>query len=557
MGLTSHLFYFLQYDSVIVTQNSYRVLAYLFLYTPYNSLFCYTFPLYICHSFCEALHRKKDTMGITSTCLLLYLFLILSLFAGEIYGNRQVEALNKLHKSKLRGNSQTDENEFEVEEVVYDGIVDSQEGIKEKDRIERLPGQPPVTFSQYGGYVTVDKLAGRAFYYYFVEAQRSSSKHKLPLLLWLNGGPGCSSVAYGAMQELGPFRVNSDGKTLHRNIYSWNRVANVLFLESPAGVGFSYSNKSKDYDTNGDKKTAADNYLFLVNWLERFPEYKDRDFFVAGESYAGHYVPQLAHTILYHNKKENKKIINLKGILIGNAVINEETDTVGLYDYLASHAIISDKAAYTNKACDLSSSKIKESECNAAEEEIREDIEYIDLYNIYAPVCKSDKLTGQPKKASIVTDPCSEIYVHAYMNRKEVQEALHANVTNLKHDWEPCSDVITKWVDSASTVLPLLHKFLNSSLRVWIFSGDTDGRVPITSTKYSIKKMDLPIRSVWRPWLSHGEVGGYVEVYKGGLTLATVREAGHQVPSYQPARALTLLKYFIDGIPLPLPKTNP
>lgn len=93
-------------------------------------------------------------------------------------------------------------------------------------------------------------------------------------------------------------------------------VANVLFLESPAGVGFSYSNKSTDYAANGDKKTAADNYLFLVNWLERFPEYKNRDFFIAGESYAGHYVPQLAHTILHHNKKANKAIINFKGILV-------------------------------------------------------------------------------------------------------------------------------------------------------------------------------------------------------------------------------------------------
>ena len=56
--------------------------------------------------------------------------------------------------------------------------------------------------------------------------------------------------------------------------------------------------------------------MFLVNWLERFPEYKDRDFYISGESYAGHYVPQLAHTILYHNKKANKTIINLKGIIV-------------------------------------------------------------------------------------------------------------------------------------------------------------------------------------------------------------------------------------------------
>ncbi|KAJ7949226.1 Carboxypeptidase [Quillaja saponaria] len=117
------------------------------------------------------------------------------------------------------------------------------------------------------------------------------------------------------MQELGPFRVHSDGKTLYTNRFSWNHAANVLFLESPVGVGFSYSNTKSDYDKNGDRSTAAENYVFLVNWLERFPEYKNRDFYIAGESYAGHYVPQLAHTILYHNKS-NKTIINLKGILV-------------------------------------------------------------------------------------------------------------------------------------------------------------------------------------------------------------------------------------------------
>ncbi|XP_020594794.1 putative serine carboxypeptidase-like 53, partial [Phalaenopsis equestris] len=90
------------------------------------------------------------------------------------------------------------------------------------------------------------------------------------------------------MMELGPFRVNSDGKTLQRNIYAWNNVANVIFLESPAGVGFSYSNTTSDYDKNGDKRTADDSYTFLVNWMERFPQYKNRDFFITGESYAGH-----------------------------------------------------------------------------------------------------------------------------------------------------------------------------------------------------------------------------------------------------------------------------
>lgn len=101
-----------------------------------------------------------------------------------------------------------------------------------------------------------------------------------------------------------------------KNIYEC-AVANVIFLESPAGVGFSYSNTSSDYERSGDEKTADDAYLFLINWLERFPEYKGRPFYISGESYAGHYAPQLAVTILLLNAyNNNKTIINLQAILV-------------------------------------------------------------------------------------------------------------------------------------------------------------------------------------------------------------------------------------------------
>lgn len=115
-----------------------------------------------------------------------------------------------------------------------------------------LPGQPPVSFQQYSGYVTVDENQDRTLFYYFVEAE--SDPASKPLVLWLNGGPGCSSFGIGAFSENGPFRPRGGG-LLVRNDYSWNKEANMLYLESPAGVGFSYSAKQSFYALLNDTIT--------------------------------------------------------------------------------------------------------------------------------------------------------------------------------------------------------------------------------------------------------------------------------------------------------------
>lgn len=99
--------------------------------------------------------------------------------------------------------------------------IGPQDGLKDGDKIEALPGQPNgVNVNQYSGYVTVDPTAGRSFFYYFVESDHNSSSK--PLVLWLNGGPGCSSLGAGAFMELGPFRVNTDANTLSYNPYAWS-----------------------------------------------------------------------------------------------------------------------------------------------------------------------------------------------------------------------------------------------------------------------------------------------------------------------------------------------
>ncbi|KAI3439702.1 Carboxypeptidase [Psidium guajava] len=449
----------------------------------------------------------------------------------------QLDNLKKLIEARKSGSPPyTKPWNLEKASRVY---VGPQEGLMDADRITALPGQPDgVDFDQYAGYVTVDPKAGRALFYYFVESPRNSSTK--PLVLWLNGGPGCSSLGYGAMEELGPFRVHSDGKTLYRNDFAWNDVANVIFLESPAGVGFSYSNTSSDYTKTGDSSTADDSYTFLVNWLDRFPHYKTRDFYITGESYAGHYVPQLAYTIVSRNKNLNQTRINLKGIAIGNAWIDDNTSLKGMYEYFWTHALSSDEThAGIMKNCDFVAGNF-----SAACEEYmnRGDQEHghLDIYNIYAPLCNPSRPKVSSSASVYDFDPCSDDYVNSYLNHPEVQVALHAKPTQ----WSACTGFA--WTDSPITILPTIQQLIASGIRIWVYSGDIDGRVPVTSSRFSINALDLPVETAWRSWYSNGEIGGYVVGYKG-VILITVRGAGHTVPSYEPERALTLVSSFLQG----------
>ncbi|KAL6215519.1 hypothetical protein ACLB2K_014948 [Fragaria x ananassa] len=407
-------------------------------------------------------------------------------------------------------------------------------------------------------YVTVDPKAGRALFYYFVESPQDSSSK--PLVLWLNGGPGCSSFGFGAMEELGPFRVNNDKISLFANDYAWNNVANVLFLESPAGVGFSYSNTSSDYGNVGDKRTAEDSYAFLVNWLERFPEYKNRDFFITGESYAGHYVPQLAYTIVQQNKITNQTKINLKGIAIGNAWIDYNTSAWGIVDYLWTHALSSDETnAGIHKYCDFTSENSSDL-CDNYVHQLYKEKGHIDMYNIYSPLCLEDGSKTTPGSVGSVFefDPCSDEYVEAYLNLAEVQAALHVKPTQ----WTACGYALNASQQISTITLhdrpPRLIEYKLNANGKPKPAAETPmlDRVPVTASRYSINTLSLPVETPWRPWNSNpDEVGGYVVGYKG-LTFATVRGAGHQVPSYQPQRSLVFISSFLHGTLPPAPPSS-
>ncbi|KAM3714378.1 hypothetical protein ACB098_01G329700 [Castanea mollissima] len=430
---------------------------------------------------------------------------------------------------------------------------------QELDRISALPGQPPVTFSQFSGYVTVNEQHGRALFYWLTEA--TSFPEKKPLVLWLNGGPGASSVAYGASEEIGPFRINSTGSSLYLNEYSWNREANLLFLESPAGVGFSYTNTSSNLKDSGDKRTAEDALVFLISWMSRFPQYKNREFYIAGESYAGHYVPQLAEKIVEYNKALLQPAFNFKGFIVGNPSFDNYYDKIGIITYRWSHSMISDKSyQYILKECNFK--EVNESSVCAGAQTYAERYElgFVDQYSIYTTPCITliNDTWNPPRLKNTLLhrrvsgyDPCTVHYAEKYYNLPEVQKAMHANVNGILHNWTAFSaDVNSNWTDSEFSMLPTYKKLFATGLRIWVFSGDTDSVVPVISTRLSLNHLNLTVKTKWYPWYADDQVGGRTEVYDQ-LTFATVRGAGHEVPKSQPKRALILFKSFLAGKELP------
>jgi carboxypeptidase C (cathepsin A) len=164
------------------------------------------------------------------------------------------------------------------------------------------------------------KLANKKddYYFYWFVRSRSETASTDPLVIWLNGGPGASSLE-GLLTENGPCLVQPN-VTATRNAYAWNNNANVIWLEQPSGVGFSYFTDDADRDATGSD-VGANMIAFLDGFLDKHPEFVGRALYLTGESYAGHYIPAAAYAIWKHTKAlpaDTPKRINLQGIAIGN-----------------------------------------------------------------------------------------------------------------------------------------------------------------------------------------------------------------------------------------------
>ncbi|KAK9278933.1 hypothetical protein L1049_028514 [Liquidambar formosana] len=464
--------------------------------------------------------------------------------------------------------------------------------LSHSDKISELPGQPRVGFRQFSGYVTVNVKKKRSLFYYFVEAEVDPASK--PLVLWLNGGPGCSSLGVGAFSENGPFRPK--GEVLVRNEYSWNREANMLYLETPVGVGFSYSTDSSSYEAVGDEITdccllrwtctiillwflkvkrrnseymlqyqSRDNLVFLQRWFLKFPQYRHRDLFITGESYAGHYVPQLAKLMIQFNRKE--KLFNLKGIALGNPVLEFATDFNSRAEFFWSHGLISDSTYkmftsvcnYSRYVSEYYRGTVSPLCSRVMNQVSTETSKFVDKYDVTLDVCISSVLSQSkiinPQQVAETIDVCVEDETVNYLNRKDVQKALHARLVGVRR-WAVCSNILDyELLNLEIPTISIVGSLVKAGIPVLVYSGDQDSVIPLTGSRTLVHRLanELGLNTTvpYRVWFEGKQVGGWTQVYGNILSFATIRGASHEAPFSQPERSLMLFKSFLEGKPLP------
>jgi carboxypeptidase C (cathepsin A) len=185
-----------------------------------------------------------------------------------------------------------------------------------------MPDLPPLLSKWYSGYYNVSST--RQLHYVFVESLRDPAHD--PIMVWFAGGPGGSSML-DLLVGLGPYTIGADFRqNATYNPYAATNTTNVLYLDNPAGVGYSYAGRNIDYIVN-DQSFSLDAITFLLSFFQDWPELRSNPLFIAGHSYGGIYAPYLTWKIHLHNKDVemwdpvNKTgWLNLKGYVVCNGL---------------------------------------------------------------------------------------------------------------------------------------------------------------------------------------------------------------------------------------------
>ena len=439
-----------------------------------------------------------------------------------------------------------------------------------QDQVTNLVGlNEPIYFNQFSGYLNLGETK-KNIHYWFVESE--SNPVEDPLVFWTNGGPGCSGLI-GFLTEQGPFRPDADGQ-LKMNEWRWNKIANMVFLEQPVGVGFSYSEDTSDYKI-GDDQAAKDNLQTILEFLKKYPEFSNSPLYITSESYGGHYMPTLAWEIIQYNENvdSDSDMLNFKGFAVGNPYtdyysgVGAEMETYWGKQLLPKPSW--DK--YVDAGCLEPANLLNNSVCSTLMLDFMKKIGNLNPYALDYPVClsaqqvwlnahmfsgnKDSQYLHQYVPLKDEYEPCEDNYSANYLNREDVKNDLHVKSSI---QWEECSRTVKyEYVDKMRPMEKYYNKILNSKsspdLNILVYSGDDDGVCGTVGTQKWIYNLGYQIQSLWKTWEVDGQMAGYVTKFntpfseESRLIFATVHFAGHEVPTYKPKEAFILFQSYLNN----------
>jgi carboxypeptidase C (cathepsin A) len=426
------------------------------------------------------------------------------------------------------------------------------------------------TTKDEAGYIRLANGVDNHYFYWFFEAQ-----HEPETAIWLTDGPGGSSLI-GLLKENGPCRVVPENLTTEVNAYAWNQKANMIWLDQPTGVGFSYG---ADDDTVYNSTRVGENvYWFLQGFLDKHPEFEGREVFLTGECYSGHYIPAVAQYIYQQNqlKATDRKHINLQGVAIGNGwtepltQIEHAIDIVYDNDYNLT-LLTSTQTEQLQRNIDecLVSLPAACLPTPAANRTLCEQVDSACYKKIFASV-ETHGNRNRFDFRQICQDGvekygfCGGIpEVEAFLNQPHVRTYLHVDDT-LVGKWTPKSNVVhsafTGFGDDAASTAPLVAELLDAGLRVLIYVGDADFVFNYQGNLAWLNALawhghDGFKSAVEKPFLSRDplQVQGKALLINAGavrahenLVFLKVSNAGHMVATHQPAVALDFINRFFS-----------
>jgi len=399
-------------------------------------------------------------------------------------------------------------------------------------KVTDIPGLGKVNGVQYAGFLNTSQ-PNAYLYYWFFESQRKPTD---PIVVWFQGGPGCSSLGGLFAEYLGPYLLN-DNLSLTSNPNTWTKTASLLIIDQPVGTGLSYS--TNGYYVKNEDDVAADAYAAFSTFFSRYPQYQNNKLFIFGESYAGHYIPAISYKILQENNKGTIPKIPLAGLGIGDGwtdpIIQNNYSTfsynTGLLD--------GPQKATADKLYSDCVTIIQDDDYSEANIVCQKILDYISQSSGNPDVYDIRKYEFPPEPP-----------IDKFFNSREVRKALFGS--NSPNSWEECSSQPGLDDDIMRSVKSKVPDLI-ANYRVLFYNGQFDLICNLAGTEYWLDSLNWPGKNDWKTairkvWSVDGQTAGFHRSVQN-LTFLIVTGAGHMVPGDQPRHAQDLVQKFIANIP--------